>query len=57
MVEHGGLARWLELCGYGAGTLALGSDGRATLHTFGSALLEGGWTEEGAKGMWRIWLR
>lgn len=37
---------------------AVGFDGRATLHTFdGSALLEGGWTEEGAKGMWRIWLR
>ncbi len=36
---------------------AVGFDGRATLHTFdGSALLEGSWTEESAKGMWRIWL-
>ena len=32
-----------------------GFDGRATLHMFeGSNILEGGWVEEGAKGMWRI---
>ena len=32
-----------------------GFDGRATLHMFeGSNILEGGWVEEGAKGMWRV---
>ncbi|MEN2505875.1 hypothetical protein V8Z77_03065 [Stutzerimonas stutzeri] len=35
----------------------VGFDGRATLHAFDeSVLLEGGWIEENAKGMWRIWL-
>lgn len=37
-----------ELHGYGF-------DGRATLYMFeGSNILEGGWIEEGEKGMWRI---
>ncbi|WP_339732255.1 hypothetical protein [uncultured Pseudomonas sp.] len=31
------------------------SGGKATLHMFeGSNILEGGWVEGGAKGMWRI---
>lgn len=32
-----------------------GFDGKATLHMFeDSNILEGGWVEGGAKGMWRI---
>ncbi len=32
-----------------------GFEGKATLHMFeGSNILEGGWVEEGARGMWRI---
>lgn len=34
-----------------------GEDGRATLHRFQDAkLLEGSWTENGERGMWRIHL-
>ena len=34
---------------------AKGFNGRATLHMFkDSRVLEGSWTEEGSKGMWRI---
>lgn len=36
---------------------AVGFDGRGTLHRFlNSSILEGGWIEEGIKGMWRIQL-